>query len=61
MRFNQMRDPMRDDAGFPAAGAGKQQKRPFDVSDSRLLLWIQTLQKVHEEEGNLILTCDTFR
>ena len=40
MGFHQVRDAMGNDPGFSAAGAGQQQKRPFHVRDSRLLLRI---------------------
>jgi hypothetical protein len=62
MRFHQMSDAVRNDARLPASGAGQQQERSFDVRDSRLLLWIQTLEKIHErEEDNTILTCCASR
>jgi hypothetical protein len=47
MRLDQVCDAVRDDAGFAASGAGEQQERSFDVPDSRLLLWIETLEKIH--------------
>jgi hypothetical protein len=51
VRFDQMRDPVRDDPRLAASGAGEQQERALDVRDSRLLLWIQTLEKIHEKGG----------
>ena len=38
MGLNQMRDPMRDDAGLPAAGASEEEKRTFYVGNSVALL-----------------------
>ena len=40
MRLNQVRHAVRDDPCFSAAGAGQQQKGPFYVLDSLLLLRI---------------------
>jgi hypothetical protein len=51
VRLDQMRDPMRDHARLAATSARQQQQRSFDVRDSRLLLWIETLEKIHEKEG----------
>jgi hypothetical protein len=49
MRFDEMGDAVRDDTRFAASGARQQQEGSFDVRDSRLLLWIQTLEKIHEK------------
>jgi hypothetical protein len=61
MRFDEMGDAVRDDARFAASGAREQQERSFDVRDSRLLLWIQTLEKIHEKGGqhdfNMLRSC----
>jgi hypothetical protein len=51
VRLDQMRYAMRDYARLAATGAGQQQQRSFDMRDSRLLLWIETLEKIHEKEG----------
>ena len=40
MRFNQVRDAMRDDARLAAAGAGEQQERTFDMGNGFALLRI---------------------
>jgi hypothetical protein len=51
VRLDQVRDAMRDHARLAASGARQQQQRSFDVRDSRLLLWIEALEKIHEKEG----------
>jgi hypothetical protein len=40
MGLNQVRHAVRNHPGFSAAGSGQQQKRPFHVLDSLLLLRI---------------------
>ena len=40
LRFNQMRDAMRDHARFAAARAGQQQQRTFDMGHGFALLWV---------------------
>ena len=51
MFVDQVRDAMRDDARFAAAGAGEDQQRTFDVGRSFTLLGIQALQEIHERGG----------
>ncbi len=44
---DQVRDAMRDDPRFTAAGPGQHEKRALDVLDGLPLLGIQTRKKVH--------------
>ena len=50
---DEMRDAVRDHAGFAAAGAGQNQQRPFDVGNSFALLGVETLKKIHEEKRGI--------
>ena len=47
VRLHQVGHSMRDDARLPAARAGQEQERTFDVGDGGLLLRIKALEKIH--------------
>ena len=46
--FDQVRDAMRDDARFAAAGSGQQQQRTFDMRHGFALLRVETCKEIHE-------------
>ena len=49
-RRNDVRDTMRDDSGFAAAGARKDEQGPLGMGHGFTLLSVQAFEKVHERE-----------
>ena len=53
--MHEMRDPVGDDTGLPAARAGEDQQRTFDVRNRFALLGVQTLKEIHQMSSSEVI------